>query len=350
MGPGPDGPSSLSFHENPGLRACVHIRHVPGLSSHGRGPPPFHPLWRHRTPVRCLVLQRPTDGPAQVEQAPAEGLLLDVPRREARFHGLSRRQRIGQADAVGCRVGQRQGIARRSHVPVWVHAGNNLGTRAADVPVADPDSNSDIDELRRRVRSTFDLPVDTTLVTCVGRLAAQKRLDDLVWAIELLGHHAPTAHLLLVGDGPERSRLEQFSEQAGCRRRIRFAGHRDDVAAIWAASDVAWLASDFEGQSNSLMEAMAAGLPVLASNIPANAELVVDQQTGHLVEVGDAAGFASRTARLFENPQQARELAQAARQSMLEHHSVEANIDAHVRLYHRLTDPAAPAHTAAGVA
>ena len=219
------------------------------------------------------------------------------------------------------------------------------GIDAGGLPLAG--THPENHQRRRLIREEFGLPPETVLVTCVGRLAAQKRIEDLVWAIELLGHQAPTAHLLIVGDGTERDRLKRFAEEIRCEQRVHFAGHRDDVPEIWAASDVAWLASDFEGQSNSLMEAMAAGLPVLASNIPANAELVVDQQTGHLVEVGDAAGFASRTARLFENPQQARELAQAARQSMLEHHSVEANIDAHVRLYHRLTDPA---HTAAGVA
>jgi glycosyltransferase involved in cell wall biosynthesis len=88
------------------------------------------------------------------------------------------------------------------------------------------------------------------------------------------------------------------------------------------------------------MEAMAAGLPVVASNIPANAELVIDGQTGHLVEVGDAAEFAKRTARLIENPQQAQASGHAARQRILEHFSVEANIDAHTRLYHRLANSA----------
>ncbi|GIT31730.1 MAG: hypothetical protein Ct9H300mP1_37760 [Planctomycetaceae bacterium] len=124
-----------------------------------------------------------------------------------------------------------------------------------------------------------------------------------MWAIELLGHHTPTAHLLIVGDGPERTRLEQVAEQVGCRQRVRFAGHRDDVPDIWAASDVAWLASDFEGQSNSLMEAMAAGLPVVASDISPNAELVTDGVTGSLVPVGDAAAFARCTVGLLESPE-----------------------------------------------
>jgi len=192
---------------------------------------------------------------------------------------------------------------------------------------------------RRRIREEFNLPPETVLVTCVGRLAAQKRIEDLVWAIELLGHQAPTAHLLIVGDGPDRDDLRQFAEQVDCAQRVHFTGHRDDVPEIWAGSDVGWLASDFEGQSNSLMEAMAAGLPVVASNIPANAELVIDGQTGHLVEVGDAAEFARRTAALIENPQQARDLGHAARQRILELFSVEANIDAHTRLYRQLADP-----------
>jgi len=152
----------------------------------------------------------------------------------------------------------------------------------------------------------------------------------------LLGHHTPTVHLLVVGSGPRRTDLERFAEQVGCRERVRFAGHRDDVPEIWAASDVAWLASDFEGQSNSLMEAMAAGLPVVASEIPANAELVLDGVTGHLVPVGDAAEFARRTGNLLDHPERARAFGQAARLRMLESFSVQAALDAHARLYHQL--------------
>ena len=173
-------------------------------------------------------------------------------------------------------------------------------------------------------------------MTCVGRLATQKRVEDLIWAIELLGHHSPAAHLLVVGDGPLRSDLETFAVQTGCRDRVRFTGHRDDVADIWAASDVAWLASDFEGQSNSLMEAMAAGLPVIASNIPANAELVIDGESGHLVAVGDAAGFARHSRGLLDHPERGRSLGQAASTRMLATHSVQTAVAAHARLYHQL--------------
>ena len=208
---------------------------------------------------------------------------------------------------------------------------------ARDTPLATwlSDTPETVDR-RKRIREELGLPPDSVLMTCVGRLATQKRVEDLIWAIELLGHHSPAAHLLVVGDGPLRSDLETFAVQTGCRDRVRFTGHRDDVADIWAASDVAWLASDFEGQSNSLMEAMAAGLPVIASNIPANAELVIDGESGHLVAVGDAAGFARHSRGLLDHPERGRSLGQAARTRMLEPHSVQAAVDAHARLYHQL--------------
>ena len=208
---------------------------------------------------------------------------------------------------------------------------------ARDTPLATwlSDTPETVDR-RKRIREELGLPPDSVLMTCVGRLATQKRVEDLVWAIELLGHHSPAAHLLVVGDGPLRSDLETFAVQTGCRDRVRFTGHRDDVADIWAASDVAWLASDFEGQSNSLMEAMAAGLPVIASNIPANAELVIDGESGHLVAVGDTAGFARHSRGLLDHPERGRSLGQAARTRMLETHSVQAAVDAHARLYHQL--------------
>ena len=208
---------------------------------------------------------------------------------------------------------------------------------ARDTPLATwlSDTPETVDR-RKRIREELGLPPDSVLMTCVGRLATQKRVEDLVWAIGLLGHHSPAAHLLVVGDGPLRSDLETFAVQTGCRDRVRFTGHRDDVADIWAASDVAWLASDFEGQSNSLMEAMAAGLPVIASNIPANAELVIDGESGHLVAVGDSAGFARHSRGLLDHPERGRSLGQAARTRMLETYSVQAAVDAHARLYHQL--------------
>jgi len=191
---------------------------------------------------------------------------------------------------------------------------------------------------RAEVRAELELPENARLVTCIGRLAPQKRVTDLVWAIELLHQLDPRAWLVCVGDGPERNRVEHFARETGCWDRVRFTGHRDDTGRLWAASDVAWLASDFEGQSNSVMEAMAAGLPVVASDIPANAELVLDGQTGHLVPVGDSAAFAKQTAALLADRDRAQQLGTAGRQRMQDSFGLETMIDAHARLYRSLTN------------
>ena len=104
------------------------------------------------------------------------------------------------------------------------------GIDAGGLPLAG--THPENHQRRRLIREEFGLPPETVLVTCVGRLAAQKRIKDLVWAIELLGHQAPTAHLLIVGDGTERDRLKRFAEEIRCEQRVHFAGHRDDVPEI----------------------------------------------------------------------------------------------------------------------
>ena len=192
------------------------------------------------------------------------------------------------------------------------------------------------ENIRREIRSELELPEEALLVTSIGRLAPQKRVLDLVWAIELLHQIDSRAWFVCVGDGPQRDHLERFATDTGCSDRVRFTGHRHDPGRLWAASDVAWLASDFEGQSNSVMEAMAAGLPVVASDIPANAELVLEGQTGHLVPVGDSAAFAKRTAALLADHDHAVQLGTAGRQRMKEAFGIPAMIDAHAGLYRSL--------------
>jgi glycosyltransferase involved in cell wall biosynthesis len=94
-----------------------------------------------------------------------------------------------------------------------------------------------------------------------------------------------------------------------------------------------WLASDFEGMSNSIMEAMAAGVPVVATDIPPNRELVVDGETGYLVKVGDCVGINQFTDRLLGDPAKLQQMGEAGRERMRSNFSIEKMVDAHVQLY-----------------
>ncbi|MGH7127929.1 MAG: glycosyltransferase, partial [Planctomycetaceae bacterium] len=100
--------------------------------------------------------------------------------------------------------------------------------------------------------------------------------------------------------------------------------------------NVVWLASDFEGLSNSVMEAMALGIPVVASDIPPNRELVGDGRTGFIVKVGDSVGFAQFSDRILADPALADRLGRAARERMRSEFSIEKMVQAHAALYRQV--------------
>lgn len=127
----------------------------------------------------------------------------------------------------------------------------------------------------------------------VGRLAPEKDLRNLVraWADVFAGR--ADRRLWLVGTGREEKPLRRLVEKLGCTGNIEFLGHRDDVATVLAEADVGVLPSLMEGLSNTLLEFMASGMPVLASRVSGSEDLVRDGQTGWLHEPGDATGMAA---------------------------------------------------------
>ena len=171
------------------------------------------------------------------------------------------------------------------------------------------------------------LPEDFRLIAFVGRLAPQKRIRDLLWAMQMMRHTCPNAYLLIIGDGPQRGELEQYARECEADTNTRFLGHRDDAASLLHLIDVFWLASEFEGMSNSLMEAMSCGKPVIASDIPPNRELVTHGKDGWLVNLGDSAGFTQYTVKSFQEAENSAKLGEEAARKMGEVFSVEKMID-----------------------
>ncbi|MBA3314086.1 MAG: glycosyltransferase [Planctomycetaceae bacterium] len=186
---------------------------------------------------------------------------------------------------------------------------------------------------RSSVLAELGLPRDAKIVASIGRLAKQKRVDVLVWAMQLLRQLTNNVYHLIVGDGPQRGSLERLAKHFTCDDVTRFLGHRSDVSRLLSCVDVFWLASDFEGQSNSVMEAMAAGLPVIASDIPANRELIENGRTGYLVRPGDSVAFAQYADRLLVDRELAGRFGEAARRHLAEHHSVDAMVNGYAALY-----------------
>jgi glycosyltransferase involved in cell wall biosynthesis len=186
---------------------------------------------------------------------------------------------------------------------------------------------------RAQALAEFNIPADARVIGSVGRLAKQKRTHDLVWGFQLLRQIHENAYMLIVGDGPERRRLEELARHFGCDHLVRFVGHRDDALTLFHLFDVFWLGSDFEGMSNSIMEAMSAGVPVVASDIPPNRELVSDGVTGNIVAVGDSVGFAQLTDRILADREKARAMGDAARERIRTEFSIQKMIDSYAQVY-----------------
>lgn len=189
---------------------------------------------------------------------------------------------------------------------------------------------------REKAREILGLSAAHQVIGFVGRLAPQKRLKDIVWAFQLLHQVVDNVRLVLIGAGPERDELTDLANNFGCRDRIVFAEHRADAFSLMTAFDAFVLASEFEGMSNSLMEAMSLGIPCVVSDIPPNLDLVTNEQTGLTFPLGKGPELAKVLIRLLQDSDLAKQLAEAGQRLIADRHSVKAMVQKHQELYARL--------------
>jgi glycosyltransferase involved in cell wall biosynthesis len=186
------------------------------------------------------------------------------------------------------------------------------------------------------IKERLGWPQESWVVGFVGRLASQKRVDDLIWAVETLRQIRPQVRLLIVGDGPERKRLERFAVAVDCQNHCAFVGHQARPVEWLNLCNAVCLPSSFEGMSNTLMEAMSAGVPVLASDIPPNRELIAHQQSGLLFQVADRAALIEGLRLLVDQPEVGLRLAEGASRVMLDHFGVEQMVEGYRAIYESL--------------
>jgi glycosyltransferase involved in cell wall biosynthesis len=173
-------------------------------------------------------------------------------------------------------------------------------------------------------------------ILCVGRLVESKRTKAAVVALEILRRQLPSATLTIVGDGPQRAALETLGQTLGVTDAVVFLGTRHDVPAIMAGSDIFVFPSAHEGQGGALVEAMAAGLPIVASNIPAIAESVRDGESAILVGVDDAEAIARACLAIWAQPDRGAEMGARARSEAVARFDVKKVGAAHADVYQRV--------------
>lgn len=165
---------------------------------------------------------------------------------------------------------------------------------------------------RARARSTLGLDPAASVVGTVGNFTAKKDQQTLLSAFSLLVADHPGALLVLIGSGPLEEELRRSVHERNLGRHVVFAGSRLDVPQLLPAFDVFALSSRYEGLPIALLEALAAGLPCVATTAGGIPEIVTDGREGFLVEPGDAAGLARGIAGLLDDPETRARMARAA--------------------------------------
>ena len=154
---------------------------------------------------------------------------------------------------------------------------------------------------RQKIRPDLGIKESDFLIGSVGRLAEVKNFSCLIDAMKTVSEKCPDAKLIIIGDGPLYNDLNQQIKGLGLENTVKLLGQRNDVPDLLCAMDIYVLPSLFEGISISILEAMAAGLPVIATSVGGNPEIVLDNETGYLVKSNDPHDLAQKIIQSINN-------------------------------------------------
>jgi glycosyltransferase involved in cell wall biosynthesis len=231
---------------------------------------------------------------------------------------------LGNSRAVAQLLRDGDGVAERRILRVP----NFVEERAFDSPSA---------AARSSFRSELRIPANAEIVGCIARLVDVKDHATLLRAVGLLAARRPALHVVLIGDGPCRPGLERMAEELNISARTHFAGERPNLPNLHHLFDVSALASLNEGFPNTLVEAMAAGRPVVATNVGGNPD-AVRPSTGMLVPPGDPSAFARALEQVLANEDLRPRMGAAALVIARTEYHVDTVIPGLERLYVRLLE------------
>jgi len=189
------------------------------------------------------------------------------------------------------------------------------------------------------LRASLGLGSASHVISSVAHVRRIKGLDIMIRAAATVCREFPRAVFLIIGDNhesPHFKELKHLVASLGLEENVRFVGPSEEIFSLLQMSDVFCLPSRSEGFSNALVEAMACGLPSVATRVGGNAEALEEGRSGFLVDSEDSAAMADRLLTLLRQPERAREMGRAARQAVEEKFTHEAMIRHLVQVYERL--------------
>jgi glycosyltransferase involved in cell wall biosynthesis len=207
---------------------------------------------------------------------------------------------------------------------------------AIDKEKSEDEARYRVDRLKERLCSQIGLTPSTRLIGMLARLQPVKGHRVFVEASALLLQKEPSIHFVLIGGGPLRDELQTLAHNLGIGAHVHFLGERPDGRELISAVDLAVMSSLHEGLPNALMEAMSAGVPVVATAVGGVRELVTHGETGYLVEAGNSAALADQMFMALRDYGKSSELARRARGQILERFGMQRMVKSVESLYEQM--------------
>jgi glycosyltransferase involved in cell wall biosynthesis len=190
---------------------------------------------------------------------------------------------------------------------------------------------------RRELLAELKLPPNARLIVAAGPLELRERVKDLIWATDLLKVIRDDVHLLVIGEGPHRARLERYARLCQIRDKVHFVGTCVTLSRVLPHVDVFWRGSGQAGLPWTVGQALAAAVPAVVADAPGIAELVAHEQTGFIVPLGDRAGFARCANKVLDQNALARRLGAAGRQRIATQFTTQAMVERHAAVYREVS-------------
>ncbi len=217
---------------------------------------------------------------------------------------------------------------------------NNCGFPADRVVSIPTGAGMEFFDVRKNkeAKLKYGLNMDSIVISNVGILRSVKGHEVTLSSVKKVIDAFPNAKYLIVGEGPARERLEKMSKDLGIARHVVFTGFIENIPEIYSFTDVAVLSSWSEGFPQSILQAMASNVPVVATKVGGVPEVVFHEKTGLLIELGDHEGLAKEIIRILNKPDEALRFAANAKELVLKEHSVNHMIDKIEGLYKKLLE------------
>jgi glycosyltransferase involved in cell wall biosynthesis len=193
------------------------------------------------------------------------------------------------------------------------------------------------DEEKLSIKKSLGLNHDTLILGNIGRLAKEKDQGSLIKAVKKMVSKKNKIELIMVGDGPLKKELMELAKELNVLESVKFLGYRNDIAKLLSIIDVFVLSSFTEGISLTLLEAMAAGKPIVATKVGGNPEVVDDGVTGILVPCGFPERIESAVMRFYANRSLIAQFGEAGRKRAYEFFSLENMTNQYEKLYNEIT-------------